>query len=90
MRLNVKALAIALGVIWGGSVFLTGIAHLLWPGYGVAFLEFAASLYPGYHVDGGFPQIIVGTLYGLLDGAAGGAIVAWLYNVTSASSAARS
>jgi hypothetical protein len=87
LRLNIKALAIALGLIWGGSVFLAGIAHLLWPSYGVAFLEFAASLYPGYHVEGGFLQVIVGTLYALLDGAAGGVIVAWLYNVASGSSA---
>ena len=37
-------------------------------------------LYPGYDATASFGQVIVGTLYGLVDGAVGGAIVAWLYN----------
>jgi hypothetical protein len=79
MRLDLKALAIALGLGWGAGVFLVGVAHLLWPGYGGAFLEVIASMYPGYHV-GGFGEVIVGTLYALLDGAVCGVVIAWLYN----------
>ena len=86
MRLNLKALAIALGLAWGAGVFLVGVAHLLWPGYGGAFLEVVASVYPGYHV-GGFGEVIVGTLYALLDGAGCGLVIAWLYN-TAANAAA--
>ena len=88
MRLDPKALAIALGLAWGGAVCLVGIAHVLWPGYGGAFLEVVASIYPGYHV-GGFGEAIVGTLYALLDGAAGGAVVAWLYNMAADTAAGR-
>lgn len=80
MRLNPRALACALGLTWGAAILLTSLAHIVWPGYGGAFLELAASLYPGFHV-GGFGQAIVGTLYGALDGAVGGLIVAWLYNM---------
>ena len=88
MRFSIKGLAVALGLAWGGGVFLTGVAHQLWPSYGVAFLEFAASIYPGYHL-GGFGQVIIGTLYALLDGAVSGAVVAWLYNVASTSATPR-
>ncbi len=88
MRFNVKALAIALGCTWGAGVFLTGVAHLIWPGYGGAFLELAASIYPGYHV-GGPGSVLVGTAYAVLDGAAAGAVVAWLYNAAGAAAPPR-
>jgi hypothetical protein len=39
-----------------------------------------ASVYPGYTGEPSFGQVIVGTLYGLVDGAIGGALIAWLYN----------
>jgi len=82
MHLNPKGLGITLGVVWGAGVFCVAVAHLIWPGYGGAFLDFIASIYPGYHV-GGFGQAIVGTAYGALDGGVGGAVIAWLYNVAS-------
>ena len=61
-------------------MLLTGLANLIWPGYGQGFLEVMASVYPGYHATSNFGDVIVGTLYGLVDGAVGGAVVAWLYN----------
>ncbi len=79
MKLCIKSLAIACSIFCAASVFLMGLAHLIWPGYGTAFLELAASIYPGYEV-GGFGSVIVGTLYAAVDGAVGGAIFAWLYN----------
>lgn len=83
MRLNVTALAVAAGVIWGGAILLTAIAHAIWPPYGGAFLEMAASLYPGYEASPGAGPVIVGTLYGLVDGAIFGAILGWLYNLVA-------
>lgn len=79
MRLDVKALAISGAIMWGGSIFLVGIGEIIWPGYGLALLDLAASIYPGY-TPGGFGSVIVGTLYAALDGAVGGAVLAWLYN----------
>ncbi len=79
MKLSVKSLALTAAILWGAAVFLTGIANLIWPGYGLKLLELAASLYPGYSV-GGFGSVVVGTLYALLDGFVAGAIFAWLYN----------
>lgn len=81
MKLDVKAMAFALGLIWGIlAMFLCGLANLIWPDYGKAFLEAMASVYPGYHATRSFWQVIVGTLYGLVDGAVAGAVIAWLYN----------
>ncbi|NIN71698.1 MAG: hypothetical protein GTO46_07155 [Gemmatimonadetes bacterium] len=79
MKLSVKSLAITCCIFWGAVVFLMGLAHLIWPSYGTAFLELIASIYPGYEV-GGFGSVIVGTLYAAVDGAICGAVFAWLYN----------
>lgn len=81
MKLNVKALAIASAIIWAGGVFIVGIANLISPEYGNAFLELIASIYPGYAACGTFGDVIVGTLYALLDAAIGGFIFGWLYNL---------
>lgn len=80
MRFHVTAFALAVGIIWGAMILLVALAGLIWPGYGQAFLDFAASLYPGYHPGSGIGSAIVGTLYGLVDGTIGGAIFAFLYN----------
>lgn len=80
MKLQIKALALTIGAVWAASILLVGIAHLLWPGYGGAFLDLAASIYPGFHPANGFGAVVIGSLYGLVDGAVGGAMVAWVYN----------
>ena len=80
MKFNIGVLALAVGLYWGGAILIVGVSNLIWPGYGSAFLQLAASIYPGYKADATFGQVIVGTLYGLVDGAIGGAIFAWLYN----------
>lgn len=80
MKLNVGALALAFGLIWSGAILVVGVANLVWPGYGSAFLQLVSSIYPGYKGTASFGQVIIGTLYGLVDGTIGGAIFAWLYN----------
>jgi hypothetical protein len=80
MKFNIKALAFTVGLIWGGAMLLVTLANLIWPGYGQAFLEVIASIYPGFVPGGGVSSVIVGTIYGLVDGAIGGAIFGWLYN----------
>ena len=79
MMFNIKALALTTGILWALCVFCVGLAQQVWPGYGLSILEFAASVYPGYEV-GGFGSVIVGTLYGLVDGAVCGLVFAWVYN----------
>ena len=83
MRFNVIALSLTAGLFWGAAVLIVAAANLIWPGYGRAFLELAASIYPGYRPGPGIGPLITGTLYGLLDGAVGGAVFGWLYNLLS-------
>ncbi len=85
MKLSIKGLALTSGILWGASILLVGVGNLIWPSYGVAFLDLARSIYPGYGSMGGFGGVIVGTLYGVADGAIAGAIFAWLYNAVSGS-----
>jgi len=81
MKFSVSALASTLGMLWGGAILIVGLANLIWPNYGRAFLDLAASIYPGYRAGSGLGSVIIGTLYGLVDGAGGGAVFAWLYNL---------
>jgi hypothetical protein len=39
-----------------------------------------ASIYPGYSGASSLGQVVIGTLYGLVDGTIGGAVFAWVYN----------
>ena len=84
MRLNVTALSIASGLFWGGCILVVAAANLIWPDYGLVFLQLCASIYPGYHPGTGMGSVVTGTIYALVDGAVGGAIFAWLYNLFAA------
>jgi hypothetical protein len=81
MTLNVKALTAAVALLTALCFLFVGLVNLAAPTYGVAMLDVAASIYPGYHGPSGFGSVIVVTLYGLVDGAVGGALLAWLYNL---------
>ena len=83
MKLSVKALAIAGGLTWGGVILLVGLGSLVIPSYGAGFLDVVSSIYPGYHASGTLGDALVGTGYALLDGAIGGALVAWIYNLVA-------
>ncbi len=80
MQLNLKALAMAGAILWGGAVLLVGAGGLISPGYGEGFARALASIYPGYEADGGIGDLMVGAFWGVLDGAFAGGIIAWLYN----------
>jgi len=80
MKLSVKALAITSGLIWGGCVLTCGLVNLAQPAYGRPFLRLMSSVYPGFHNSRSWRDVLVGTGYGLVDGAAGGALAAALYN----------
>ena len=81
MGLNLKAVTLTASIIWALAIFLTGIINLMWTGYGDAFLKVIASLYPGFKAEGSFGDVIIGTLYALVDGAACGFAFGWVYNL---------
>ncbi|MGA8149347.1 MAG: hypothetical protein WB952_00090 [Terriglobales bacterium] len=80
MKLSVKGLALAFAILWGWAMLGMGLANLIWSGYGQQFLQTMASVYPGYHATRSIAEVIVGTLYGAVDGFIAGAVFAWLYN----------
>ncbi len=80
MKFDIKALALASAILWGLSMLVMGLANLIWGNYGQQFLQTMSSVYPGYHATRSIGEVIVGTLYGVVDGLAGGAVFAWLYN----------
>ncbi|MBI4525861.1 MAG: hypothetical protein HY695_18855 [Deltaproteobacteria bacterium] len=80
MKLSVKGLTYAAAIVWGLGFLFVGVVNWLWPPYGGAFLEVMASIYPGYRPMVALGNVIVGTLYAVLDGAIAGALFAWIYN----------
>ena len=86
MKFSVKGLAFASAILWGVAMLGMGFANLIWANYGQQFLQTMASVYPGYHASRSLAEVIVGTLYGAVDGFVAGAIFAWLYNQFAGSS----
>jgi hypothetical protein len=80
MRLNITAMSMASGLLWGASILIIAAANLIWPGYGQAFLQLCGSIFPGYRPG----TVVTGTIYALVDGVIGGAIFGWLYNLFAA------
>jgi TRAP-type mannitol/chloroaromatic compound transport system permease large subunit len=80
MKCNTKALSLASGILWGLAMLLMGLANLIWGSYGQQFLQTMSSVYPGYHASRSVAEVVVGTLYGAVDGLIAGAVFAWLYN----------
>ncbi len=78
MKLKPVALGIALGSVWGASLFITTWISY-YSGYGKLFLEvLAQSIYPGYTITplGSF----LGLLYGFADGFVSAALIGYIYN----------
>lgn len=86
MKLDLKALTVAFAILWAGVVLLVGMANLMWPGYGKSFLLMLASIYPGYAASGSLGDVIVGSLYALVDAAVLGLVFGWLYNLMAGKS----
>jgi len=76
-KLNVKALAVGLGVLWGFMMLFVGWASIF--GWGTKFVEIMASIYFGFAPT--FLGGIIGAIWGFFDGAIGGAIIAIVYNI---------
>jgi len=77
MKLNVKALALASGLVWGLGLFL-----LTW--WIIAFdgvtrePTLIGHVYRGFNIS---PMgSVIGLVWAFVDGTIGGAILAWLYN----------
>ena len=87
MRFSLKALAIVVALLWGGGVLFVGVVNMAVPSYGTVFLQCTSSVYPGFHNSRTFIDVLVGTAYALVDGAVGGLLFGWLYNLFAGRSA---
>jgi hypothetical protein len=79
-RLDLKALVLAMTLLWGGAYLLTAGANLVWPTYARDFIELLASIYPGYAADGSLGDLLVGFGYALVDAALGTFFFGCIYN----------
>ncbi len=85
MRLSLKGMTIAAGLLWGGAILFLGLINLVRPTYGANFLQAISSVYPWFHASRSFVDVVIGTLDALIDGAVAGFLLAWLYNLSLAS-----
>ncbi len=79
-RLDVKALALAGGVLWGLYMLCAGWFAWLFH-WGTAFVSTMTSVYIGFGPS--FLGGIIGGVWGFVDGAVAGAIIAWVYNIAA-------
>jgi len=78
MKLDVKALALSLGILWGASLIIMGIIAMIAPDYADNFVEAIGSKYPGYAPT--IPGSIIGGVCGFFDMGIFGLILGLLYN----------
>jgi len=78
MKLNVKAFALACGLLWGLGLFLLTWWIIAFDG-ATGEPTLIGRLYRGYNIS---PiGSVIGLIWAFFDGLGGGAIFAWLYNL---------
>ncbi len=78
MRLNVLALGLAFGLIWGLGLFILTWWIILFDGQ-TGETTIIGLVYRGYTISA--VGSVIGLIWAFLDGAIGGVIFAWLYNL---------
>ncbi len=77
MKLNVKALALSLGLMWGLGLFAITWWIILFEG-ATCEITLIGRVYRGYTIS---PLgSVIGFGWGFVDGLIGGAILGWVYN----------
>ena len=77
MKLSVKCFALTTAILWSMVIFMSGMASIIWPSYGIEFPRVVSSIYPGFNIDADIDSVMIGTLYGMVDGGIGGTVSAW-------------
>lgn len=77
MKWETKRVAITGGIIWAAALFITTLVSVFTGGYGKAFLDSIASIYPGYSIS--VVGSIIALIYGFLDVFVGVYIFMWVY-----------
>ena len=79
MEISVKSMTLTCAIFWGACMLLLGLINLADPAYGSEFLRMMSSVYPGADTTRTVGRVLLGTLYGFVDGAIAGYIFALLY-----------
>ena len=80
MRISLKAMTLSSAILWGGAMLIVGLIHMAAPSYGGDFLRIMSSVYPGADTAPSLGRVLLGTVYGFIDGGVAGLIFAWLYD----------
>ncbi len=80
MRPSTKAMTFSAALLWGGAMLFVGLIHMQVPSYGGEFLRAMSSVYPGADTAPTLGRVLLGTVYGMVDGAIAGCLFAWLYH----------
>jgi hypothetical protein len=83
-RISAKAMALVAALLWGGCLLFVGLINIGAPSYGAEFLRMMSSIYPGFHDTRTWGEVILGTVYGFVDGAIAGLLFAWLVQLGNA------
>jgi hypothetical protein len=83
MKLSLKAITLSSAILWGAAMLLAGLLHMAVPSYGGEFLKMMSSVYPGADIPPNLGRVLLGTIYGLVDGSIGGVLFGLLYNAFS-------
>jgi hypothetical protein len=81
MKPSIKAITIASALLWGGCMLLIGLINLADPSYGGEFLRMISSVYPGADTSRTLNRVLLGTVYGFVDGAIVGYVFGSLYRL---------
>ena len=77
VKLDVRAMGIAWGVVWSFGVILTGLLAA-YTGLGKAFVDIMGSCYIGYTPT--LTGSLIGGTWAFVDGGITGALIAFIYN----------
>ena len=79
MRPSLKGITWTSALLWGGCMLVVGLIHMADPHYGNTFLSMISSVYPGADTAPTIGRVLLGTLYGFVDGALGGFLFGLIY-----------
>jgi hypothetical protein len=78
-----KAMTGASAILLGACMLIVGLLNMRFASYGGDFLRMMSSVYPGFHDSRTIGQVILGTIYGFVDGGILGYIFSSLYRWAS-------
>lgn len=78
--LDPRAASLAGAIALAGMCLIVGLANLVMPDYGVAFLAVMDSIYFGLVPGGTAASVVAMTVLSAIDGAVLGFLVVWLYD----------